>query len=169
MNAPRLLFLTVSAMAVIPAAFLRAQGAATAPAAASFLEYRTIVPVAWVDAMPSSTVRLAEYRVPATNGAIPVEIVVYFFGPGQGGPSQPNLDRWKSQFSKPSGGAVAETVRRDTRVRSHSRSPSAVAPLRAARCSFSASVRSRRWTRNALCICSSCAGAALAGDDNAVC
>ena len=114
MNAPRLLFLTVTAMAVIPAAFLRAQGAATAPAAASFLEYRTIVPARWVAAMPSSTVRLAEYRVPATNGAIPVEIVVYFFGPGQGGSSQANLDRWKSQFSKPSGGAVAETVRRDT-------------------------------------------------------
>ena len=84
MNEPRLLLLTVSAMAVIPAAFLRAQGAATAPAAASFLEYRTIVPVGWVAAMPSSTVRLAEYRVPATNGAIPVEIVVYFFWSGTG-------------------------------------------------------------------------------------
>ena len=84
MNAPRLLFLTVSAMAVIPAAFLRAQGAATAPAAALFLEYRTIVPAGWCAAMPSSTVRLAEYRVPATNGAIPVEIVVYCFWSGTG-------------------------------------------------------------------------------------
>lgn len=114
MNALRLLFLTVTAMAVVPAAFLRAQGAATAPVAASFLEYRTTVPVGWVAATPSSTMRLAEYRVSATNGVIPVEIVVYFFGPGQGGSSQANLDRWKNQFSNPTGGDVAETVRRDT-------------------------------------------------------
>ena len=83
MNALRRLFLTVTAMVVIPAAFLRAQGAATAPAVASFLEYRTTVPAGWVAATPSSPMRLAEYRVPATDGAIPVEIVVYYFGPGQ--------------------------------------------------------------------------------------
>lgn len=83
-------------------------------AQATFLDYRTTVPTGWVAATPSSTMRLAEYRVPASGGAIPVEVVVYFFGPGQGGPPQANLDRWKSQFSNPAGGPVAETVRHET-------------------------------------------------------
>jgi hypothetical protein len=31
------------------------------------------------------------------------ECVVYFFGPGQGGGIQANIDRWRSQFSGPGG------------------------------------------------------------------
>jgi len=101
----RLLSFAASLLLATPVVTLQAQ--------ATFLEYRTTVPAGWVGASPSSNMRLAEYRVPAANGAIPVEIVVYFFGPGQGGSSQANLERWKSQFSNPTGGPVAETVRRD--------------------------------------------------------
>ncbi|WP_396219260.1 hypothetical protein [Gemmatimonas sp.] len=101
---------------VAPTVSIQAQGVTTpgSTVPATFLEYRTTVPAGWVASTPSSSMRLAEYRVPATGSAIPVEIVVYFFGPGQGGSSQANLDRWKSQFSNPAGGDVAETVRRDT-------------------------------------------------------
>jgi hypothetical protein len=35
------------------------------------------------------------------------ECVVYFFGPGQGGTIQANIDRWKGQF-KPSDGKVTK-------------------------------------------------------------
>jgi hypothetical protein len=108
MNSLRRLSFAVSLLMLTPAASLKAQ------AQAAFLEYRTSVPSGWVSATPTSSMRLAEYRVPAAGGAIPVEIVVYFFGPGQGGSPQANLDRWKSQFSNPAGGPVAETVRRDT-------------------------------------------------------
>ncbi len=120
MNALRLLALAVSASLLASAATLQAQvasksaGPTTSSAQATFLEYHTTLPAGWTIATPSSSMRLAEYRVPAADGAIPVEIVVYFFGPGQGGPPQANLDRWKSQFSNPAGGPVAETVRRET-------------------------------------------------------
>ncbi len=41
------------------------------------------------------------------------ECVVYFFGQGQGGSVQANIDRWKGQFSQPNGQpAVAKTARR---------------------------------------------------------
>jgi hypothetical protein len=41
------------------------------------------------------------------------ECVVYFFGQGQGGGVQANIDRWKGQFSQPNGQPVdAKTARR---------------------------------------------------------
>jgi hypothetical protein len=79
------------------------------PAQATFLEYHTTVPRTWTSKSPTSTMRLAEYGT--SNGA---EVVVYFFGKGQGGPPDANLARWKSQFSNPSGGPVQERVSRDT-------------------------------------------------------
>lgn len=102
----RQLLFAVGLALVAPAVSVQAQ--------ATFLEYRTAVPAGWVGATPSSSMRLAEYRVPGASGALPVEIVVYFFGPGQGGSPQANLERWKGQFSNPNGGPVGESVRRDT-------------------------------------------------------
>lgn len=76
---------------------------------ATFLNYQTTVPDGWASRTPSSSMRLAEY----TTGSA-AEVVVYFFGPGQGGGIDANLERWKSQFSNPTGGAVYEKVTRET-------------------------------------------------------
>ena len=47
--------------------------------------------------------RAATYTVPAAAGDHEdAECVVYFFGKGQGGGVQANLDRWKGQFSQAS-------------------------------------------------------------------
>jgi hypothetical protein len=102
------------AACLLIAAPLMAVHAQGAGATATFLDYRTTVPAAWTVASPSSSMRLAEYRVPGADGAAPVEIVVYFFGAGQGGSPAANLARWKSQFSNPDGSPVAEVVRRDS-------------------------------------------------------
>ncbi|MCE2902098.1 MAG: hypothetical protein ACK6DP_14530 [Gemmatimonas sp.] len=103
--------LAVCLVVAAPVSAVRAQSAA---ATATFLDYRTAVPAGWTASSPSSSMRLAEYRVPGANGAAPVEIVVYFFGPGQGGTPEANLARWKSQFSNPDGSPVAGLVRRDS-------------------------------------------------------
>jgi hypothetical protein len=100
--------LTVLAAAVVAAAPLAAQQPAT------FLGYTTTVPAAWTSTTPSSSMRLAQYVVPAANGAAPVETVVYFFGPGQGGDPAANLERWHSQFSNPDGSPVKEVVTHET-------------------------------------------------------
>lgn len=82
------------------------------------LGYTATTPAAWTPRTPSSSMRLAEFVVapPAstTAGAAGAEVVVYFFGPGQGGSPDANLARWKSQFSNPSGAAVFERVSRDS-------------------------------------------------------
>lgn len=52
--------------------------------------------------------RAATYIVsPATDDKDNAECVVYFFGPGQGGSVEANIDRWKGQF-KPSDGKVTK-------------------------------------------------------------
>jgi hypothetical protein len=86
-----------------------ASSAMAQSATVSLLDYRTTVPKGWNSRPPSSSARLAEYT--AEGG---VEVVVYFFGKGQGGNVQANLTRWKGQFSTPDGSAVPETITRDS-------------------------------------------------------
>ncbi len=82
---------------------------AAAQTKATFLEYSATVPAAWTSRAPSSSMRLAEYVTPAVDGK-GAEVIVYFFGKGQGGGPEANLARWKGQFSNPTGGAVVEKV-----------------------------------------------------------
>jgi hypothetical protein len=52
----------------------------------------------------TSPMRAATYTIPPTAGdAASAECVVYFFGAGQGGTAQANLDRWKGQMVAPGG------------------------------------------------------------------
>jgi hypothetical protein len=83
---------------------------ASAQVSATFLDYKTTVPAGWTTRAPSSNMRLAEYTIPSVNG----EVVVYFFGKGQGGDVPANLARWKGQFSTPDGSPVPEVVTRDS-------------------------------------------------------
>jgi len=60
-------------------------------------------PAGWKN-LGSQTMRAATYSVPAAPGdSGQAECVVYFFGKGQGGPVDANIDRWKSQFQTPDG------------------------------------------------------------------
>ncbi|HEY9227305.1 MAG TPA: hypothetical protein VIP11_11695 [Gemmatimonadaceae bacterium] len=79
----------------------------------TLLDYRTTVPAGWTPRTPSSNMRLAEYVVAPTDAGA-AEVVVYFFGKGQGGTVAANLERWKGQFSTPDGSPVPEVVTRDS-------------------------------------------------------
>jgi hypothetical protein len=58
--------------------------------------------------------RLATYRVPATGGdSEPAELGVFFFGNGEGGSVDANVERWIGQFS-PEMGATKPTRRVET-------------------------------------------------------
>lgn len=85
-----------------------------AQAPATFLGYTTTVPAGWVSAPSSSSMRLAQYTVRGRDGAAAADVVVYFFGRGQGGDIEANLARWKSQFSMPDGSAVYERITRES-------------------------------------------------------
>jgi hypothetical protein len=73
---------------------ISAQSAPAAPASGGELTWTA--PAGWVSTPPSNNMRRAQYRVPAATGD--AELVVFYFGPGQGGDAQSNADRWASQF-----------------------------------------------------------------------
>ena len=76
----------------------------------AFLDLESRLPAAWVEEQPSSSMRLAQYRIPANDTAGDASLVLYFFGQGQGGTAQANIARWQSQFTKPGGGSVEPRV-----------------------------------------------------------
>lgn len=67
------------------------------------------VPPAWKSEPPTSAMRRAQYRIPGPGG--PAECIVFYFGPGQGGSPQANVERWASQFRRPDGSAVGDTLK----------------------------------------------------------
>jgi hypothetical protein len=82
---------------------------ATVAAASSvaFLGLEADLPEGWTPEPPSSSMRLAQYRVGAADGA---QVAVFYFGPTQGGTPEANIARWRSQFSAPGGGSVKPSV-----------------------------------------------------------
>lgn len=59
------------------------------------------VPKGWVNQPPANPMRRAQYRVPGAAGD--GELVVFYFGPDQGGPPLDNAQRWGMQFTQPDG------------------------------------------------------------------
>lgn len=61
-------------------------------------------PAGWVKEQPASTMRAAQYRLPSgKQGVKDGEMAVFFFGQGQGGQTQANLERWANQFVQDDG------------------------------------------------------------------
>ncbi|HVO11097.1 MAG TPA: hypothetical protein VMX54_10200 [Vicinamibacteria bacterium] len=63
--------------------------------AAGGIEWK--VPAGWT-AGGGSAMRVATYTVPAAKGSEPGECAVFFFGAGQGGSVEANVERWSRQF-----------------------------------------------------------------------
>jgi len=59
------------------------------------------LPRDWRAETPSSPMRRAQCRVPGPGGD--AELVVFYFGPGQGGDALSNARRWAGQFHQPDG------------------------------------------------------------------
>lgn len=54
------------------------------------------VPEGWKQEQPTSNLRLAQYSIPGEAGA--ADLVLFYFGKGQGGGVQQNVQRWAAQF-----------------------------------------------------------------------
>ena len=79
----------------------------------TLLDMESQVPATWVVQEPSSGMRLAQFAVPGVDGGEAAELVVYYFGPGQGGTLDANVERWASQFSGPDGAVEPEITELD--------------------------------------------------------
>ena len=68
------------------------------------------VPGAWTEGQ-GSAMRVATYEVPGAKGAEPGQCAVFYFGPGQGGGVDANVQRWAGQFKeKPTPKQARRTV-----------------------------------------------------------
>jgi len=73
-------------------------------------------PQGWQPRDPSSTMRVAEFVLPARDaGKANAELVIYFFG-GSGGSVDANIQRWLGQMQQPDGRATADIAVRDSRT-----------------------------------------------------
>ena len=75
----------------------------------AFLGIEGSLPAEWQPQTPASNMRLAQYRIPGSPEA---ELVVYYFGPGQGGTVEDNTARWRSQFTDNEGRQVEPAISR---------------------------------------------------------
>lgn len=64
------------------------------------------VPKDWRGVRTTSSMRLAQWSY--GSGC---EVVVFYFGDGQGGSVEANLDRWYGQFEQPDGGSTRERAK----------------------------------------------------------
>ena len=75
-----------------------------------------VVPSGW-DAAPERPMRIATYRIHAIAGdPEDAECAIYYFGTGQGGTVEANLDRWARQFTSPDGQSPAPTAKMEKQV-----------------------------------------------------
>ena len=75
-----------------------------------FLGFHSEVPARWVPEQVTSSMRALQLQVPEAEGTESAALIVYFFGPGQGGTVEANVERWKSQFSGPDSSPVVPVI-----------------------------------------------------------
>jgi hypothetical protein len=74
------------------------------------------VPKDWAAGTPTSAMRAAQFALPAEKeGGDTPELVLFFFGSGQGGNTQANIDRWIGQMQQADGKSSAEKAKRESR------------------------------------------------------
>lgn len=62
------------------------------------------VPAGWVEEERSSSMRVAQYKLPRKEGDTEdASLVLYYFGKGQGGSAAANVERWASQMQQADG------------------------------------------------------------------
>lgn len=67
------------------------------------------VPNSWVEEQPKSMMRKAQVQIPAISpDTQAASLIVFYFGPNQGGSVQANLKRWEGQFDVPADQPPAE-------------------------------------------------------------
>ena len=72
-------------------------------------------PSGWVEEKASSTMRVAQYKLPKAEGdAEDASVVLYFFGQGQGGGASANIERWIGQMKQPDGSDSKEKAKEES-------------------------------------------------------
>lgn len=70
----------------------------------------------WTSVPSSSPMRAAVVQITVEGAEKPLEAVFYYFGAGQGGDTQANIDRWLGQFESPPTSKTEELDANGTKV-----------------------------------------------------
>src|ERR1043166_1248201 len=72
-------------------------------------------PDGWGVETPTSEMRRAQYKLPKVEGdGEDGMAVLYYFGPGQGGTTEANIDRWVNQVKQPDGSPSKDKAKTET-------------------------------------------------------
>jgi len=78
-------------------------------------ELRFKAPDGWTVEKPSSSMRVAQYKLPKAEGdKADASLVLYFFGSNQGGTPEANIDRWIGQMKQPDGSSSKDKAKTET-------------------------------------------------------
>jgi hypothetical protein len=78
----------------------------------SFGPIKAKVPAEWAEQTPSSSMRKAQYGLPKVAGdGEDGELAVFYFGMGQGGSVEANIERWIGQIAQPDGSSSKEKAK----------------------------------------------------------
>ncbi|HEX7295298.1 MAG TPA: hypothetical protein VF251_06060 [Pyrinomonadaceae bacterium] len=87
----------------------------SSPAQAANGSVNFTAPDGWVVEKTSSSMRVAQYKLPKQGtDSEDGSLVLYYFGQGQGGATQANIDRWISQMHQPDGSDSKDKAKSET-------------------------------------------------------
>lgn len=93
----------------------QASGSSSPPAQTASGEVSYKVPEGWTVEKPSSEMRVAQYKLPKAEGdGEDALLVVYYFGPSQGGTPQANIERWVNMVKQPDGSPATDKAKTET-------------------------------------------------------
>jgi hypothetical protein len=76
---------------------------------------KSAVPADWKHEEVSSQFRVYHFRIPhAADDKTDAELIIFFFGPGGGGPADANVKRWKGMFIPPEGKKIDDVAKVET-------------------------------------------------------
>jgi hypothetical protein len=72
------------------------------------------VPAGWVEEERTSSMRVAQYRLPKVEGDTEdASLVLYYFGQGQGGSTAANIERWIGQMKQEDGSSSKDKAKEE--------------------------------------------------------
>ena len=75
-------------------------------------ELRFKAPDGWVTEKTTSTMRVAQYKLPKSEVDVEdASLVLYYFGAAQGGSMQANVERWINQIKQPDGSSSQDKAK----------------------------------------------------------
>ena len=102
-------FILFGSLALAIAPTTSAAEAHTAPVIIDGL--KSTPPSTWKESPSTSSMRFKQFTIPRDKAdGFDAELVIFFFGPGQGGGVEANLDRWKKMFQAPAGKPLSAEV-----------------------------------------------------------